>query len=131
MPLAQKSLVPKTLKMKNRSSSCPGSNSQCCPTLEQKSSDASPEHNNDLLSLGEDTASWIKPGEEIAFGTGTLGDEFVLGSDTPPQGSFNPDDWQSQPLDSENLFLASDNTDNYGLVASLGGSLDEAIGNTA
>lgn len=117
--------------MKNRSSNCPGVDSQCCPTLATTSSDASPGYNNDLLALGEDTVSGINPGQEIAFGTGTLDDDLLLGMDTPPQGSLNPNDWETEPLDNENLFLATDDTDDYGLVASLGGSLDEGLGDTA
>ena len=49
------------------------------------------------------------PSEDIAFGL-----------DTPPAGSLNPDDWIEEPLDNENLFLSSYNSDDdYGLFAGL------------
>lgn len=61
---------------------------------------------------------------------GTPGQDMGLGLDTPFEGSLNPDDWTEAPLASENLFLANDNTDDDGVIASLGGSLGEGFDTT-
>lgn len=46
-------------------------------------------------------------------------------------GNLNLDDWTTTPLESENLFLTSDNADNYGLIAGLGDSTEWGFESTA
>lgn len=114
--------------MENSSSSCPGVSSQCCPTTPALKSDASTGDDTNLFALGEAPGSDITGGGEVSMGS--PGEYTALGVDTPPQGSLNPDDWATVPLESENLFLASDDTNDYGPVASLGGSMEGGLENT-
>ena len=64
-------------------------------------------------------------GGEISLGTPDQ--NIALGINPPPEGSLNLDDWTTAPLENENenLFLANDDSDNYGTIASLGGSIGD------
>lgn len=104
--------------MENRTSKCPGSNSQCCPSVAQKS-DASPGGIIDLTAFGGPAGSDMFTDEPISLGTS--GQDIAFGTDTLPVGSLNTDDWTTPPPGNENLFLANDDSSDYGTVASLGG----------
>lgn len=118
----------KKLKLGNSTSNCPGSNSQCCPTPPQLKSDASIGYDDNPFVPGEAAASDITGSGDP--GIGNPDEDIAFGMDTPPEGSLNPDDWPAVPLDSENLFLSSDDTDNYGLVAGLEDSMGEGFDHT-
>ena len=46
----------------------------------------------------------------------------IIGGEEIGLGNLNLDDWTTNPLESDNLFLANGNTDDYGLIAGLGDS---------
>lgn len=107
----------------NSESNCPGSNAQCCPTVVQKS-DASIGVDLDLTAFGGPADTDMFSDGEISLGTPDQ--NLALGMDTPPAGSLNPDDWTAVPLgnENENLFLANDDSDSYGTIASLGDPIE-------
>lgn len=108
-----------TLTMENSTSKCPGSYSQCCPTLDQKKSDASTGDDTNLFALG-DAGPDIYSAGESPLALAPPGGDLASNDALLPQGSLNPGD----PLGGENLFLANDNTDSdSGLVASLDDSM--------
>ena len=106
----------------NRSTDCPGAYAQCClgPPIQQP--EAAIEGNTNLegyTNLEGNTNLFVQ--EDLANPAIISGDEISL-------GNLNSDDWSIVPLENENLFLASDNTDDtddYGLIAGLGDSSTE------
>lgn len=95
----------------------------CCPTTAQKS-DATIGENPDLTALGNPADTDMFTGGDINL-LGTPGQNIALGTDTLPLGteSLNMDDWTGAAPAGENLFLANDDSNSYGTVASLGGGL--------
>ena len=93
----------------------------CCPTTTQKS-DATIGENPELTALGTPADTDMFTGGDVSL-LGTPGQDIALGTDTLPVGteSLNMDDWTVPPPGSENLFLANDDSNIYGTVASLGG----------
>lgn len=115
--------------MGNSKSDCPGWYSQCCPTLESIDSDSSTGDDNNLAALGGDsTGSDLFGNGDVSLGNS--GGDIALGTDTFLNGDPNSFDWTAPSSDSENLFLANDNPDDYGSVASLGGSEGDLFSDT-
>lgn len=92
----------------NSSDDCPGAYAQCCPSPAIQRPPAMIEGN---INVEDNTNLFVQ--QNLANPDVISGDEISL-------GNLNPDDRSVFPLENENLFLASDNTDDYGLIAGLG-----------
>lgn len=95
----------------------------CCPTTAQRS-DATIGENPELTALGDPANTDLFTGGDISLlGTLPPGQDVALGTDPLSSGtaSLNLDDWTVSPPTSENLFLANDDSNDYGTFASIGG----------